>query len=50
MTIDGVTGIVEAGKVAVIPANAVHSARALTDFKAWDVCYPTREDYRALEK
>jgi len=48
LTIEGETQIVEAGKVAVIPAHANHSAKALTDCKALDVFYPARDDYRSV--
>ena len=46
MTLDGETLQLEKGKVAVIPANAKHSGRALTDCEIMDVFYPVREDYR----
>lgn len=43
------TQILEAGSVCVIPANAVHSGRALTDCRILDVFSPTREDYLEFE-
>jgi quercetin dioxygenase-like cupin family protein len=46
MTVGGETFIVEKGKVAVIPSNIVHSAKALTNCIALDVFSPTREDYK----
>ncbi|MHA1976475.1 MAG: cupin domain-containing protein [Candidatus Hodarchaeales archaeon] len=36
----------ESGGVVVIPSNALHSGKALTDCYIVDVFYPTREDYR----
>lgn len=46
MTIDGITHIIEAGKVAVIPSQVKHSAIALTDCIVMDVFNPAREDYK----
>ena len=46
MTIDGRTERLDAGSVAVVPSNAVHSGRALTDCRFIDVFHPVREDYR----
>lgn len=46
LTIDGVTRKLGAGSVAVIPPNALHSGRALTDCRIIDVFHPIREDYR----
>ena len=45
MVIDGEPRILKAQTVAVIPSNAKHSGRALTDCKIIDVFYPAREDY-----
>ena len=45
VSIDGVAQIVRAGLVAVIPGNARHSVRALTDGKAIIVDYPARRDF-----
>lgn len=45
-TLDGDTKVLEPGTAAVIPANAVHSGKALTDCHLVDVFYPVREDYR----
>ncbi len=46
MTVDGNTKILQPGMVVVIPPNAVHSGRALTDCKITDVFSPVREDYK----
>ena len=46
MTVAGETRIIEAGMVAVIPPEAKHRGRALTDCYILDVFYPIREDYR----
>ena len=46
MIIEGVSHILKPGDVAVIPGNAVHSGKAITDCKILDVFYPIREDYQ----
>lgn len=46
MTVAGETRIIEPGMVAVIPPDAKHRGRALTDCYIIDVFYPIREDYR----
>lgn len=46
MLIDGVTTVLEAGMIANIPSNIVHSGKALTNCKVTDVFSPTREDYK----
>ncbi len=46
LTIAGETQIVKPGQVAIIPGNAPHSARAITNVHVIDVFYPVREDYR----
>jgi quercetin dioxygenase-like cupin family protein len=45
VTVDGATRVLHAGSLGIIPANAVHSARALTDCRVMDTFYPLREDY-----
>lgn len=46
LTLDGETKVLEKGQVAVIPSNAVHSGKAITDCEIIDVFYPVREDYK----
>ena len=46
LTIAGETNVYENGRVAIIPSNAVHSGKAITDCKILDVFAPVREDYR----
>ena len=46
LTVGGESELVRPGVVAVIPADAKHSGRAVTDCIAIDVFYPVREDYR----
>jgi quercetin dioxygenase-like cupin family protein len=46
MTIEGKTRTLEAGGIAVIPAEARHGAKALTDCFVIDAFYPVREDYQ----
>ncbi len=46
LTVDGVTEIIGAGEVAIVPSNAIHSGKALKDCYIIDVFYPVRKDYR----
>ena len=46
LTIAGETQVVRPGTVGIIPPNAVHSGRAVTDCNVMDVFSPVREDYR----
>ena len=46
LTIDGESKVLAPGMVAVIPSNAVHSGKAITDCRIIDVFYPVREEYR----
>ena len=46
LTIEGETQVLNPGMAAVIPSNAKHSGRALTDCRILDVFQPVREDYR----
>ncbi|MFY0688355.1 MAG: cupin domain-containing protein [Cyclobacteriaceae bacterium] len=45
MTVDGETYHCEPGKIVVIPSEAVHHGKALTDCKIMDVFSPRRDDY-----
>ena len=45
-TIDGETQIIEPGFAVIIPPNAKHQGRSLTNCQLIDVFYPVREDYR----
>ena len=46
LTLEGETRTLRPGMVAVIPSNAVHSARSVTLCRLIDVFHPVREDYR----
>ena len=46
MAIDGRTERLQKGAVAIIPAYAVHSGRAMTSCRFIDVFHSVREDYR----
>ena len=45
LTIESNTFLLTEGKVAVIPSNAEHSGRAVSDCKIVDTFYPVREDF-----
>ena len=45
VTIDGVTQIARAGRVAIVPSNVRHSVKALTDGRAIIVDSPLRRDF-----
>ncbi|MBO3699580.1 cupin domain-containing protein [Roseivirga sp. E12] len=45
LTLEGESKVMKAGDIAVIPSNAVHSGRAITDCQLLDVFSPVREDY-----
>jgi quercetin dioxygenase-like cupin family protein len=45
VTIDGVAQIARAGLVAIVPSNARHSVKALTDGRAIIVDYPQRREF-----
>lgn len=46
LTIDGVSHVLEAPAVAVVPSNVRHSGKALTKVRIIDAFYPAREDYK----
>lgn len=46
LTVDGETYRLLPDSVAVVPANAVHSGRALTACRLIDVFHPARPEYR----
>ncbi|HXY15439.1 MAG TPA: cupin domain-containing protein [Terriglobales bacterium] len=45
LTIDGVAQIAKPGIAAIVPANARHSVKALTNGQAIIVDYPVRRDF-----
>ena|SRR5215475_17637 len=45
ITIEGVAQVANSGLVAIVPANARHSIKALTDGKAIIVDYPARRNF-----
>ncbi len=49
ITIDGVSEVARPGVVAIVPANARHSVRALSDGKAIIVDYPLRNEIAKRE-
>lgn len=46
MTVNGETEVLGAGSAAIIPSDAIHSGRAITDCRAIDAFHPVREDWR----
>ncbi|MFI5092132.1 MAG: cupin domain-containing protein [Candidatus Acidiferrum sp.] len=46
LTIDGVTEFVRPGLVAIVPSNARHSVKALTDGRAIIVDFPARREFQ----
>lgn len=45
VTIDGISQIVRAGVVAIVPSNARHSVKAITDGKAIIIDFPRRREF-----
>jgi quercetin dioxygenase-like cupin family protein len=45
ITIDGVLHIASPGVVAIVPANAPHSIKAITDGRAIIIDYPLRREF-----
>ena len=50
LTVDGVTKLLEPGKVAVIPPHVQHGGHAITDCQLLDVFLPERDDYKFEQK
>jgi quercetin dioxygenase-like cupin family protein len=46
LTLNEETDMLKPGRIAVIPADAPHSGRAVTDCEIIDVFSPVREDYQ----
>ena len=46
LTVEGETMRLAAGSTVVIPPNAVHRGRSITECRIIDVFHPVREDYR----
>lgn len=45
LTVNGDTKVLSAGMMAIIPPNAQHFGRSLTDCRVMDTFHPVREDY-----
>lgn len=45
LTLEGQVHVLKPGSVLVIPSEAVHSGKAVTDCRILDVFHPRREDY-----
>ena len=45
VSVAGEMTVLRGGSIGVIPSNAVHSGRALTNCRVMDAFYPLREDY-----
>ncbi|HEV2421591.1 MAG TPA: cupin domain-containing protein [Candidatus Acidoferrales bacterium] len=45
VTVDGVARVLKPGLVAIVPSNARHSVKALTDGRAIIVDYPARPEF-----
>ena len=46
LIVDGETKTLGPGSVLIIPSDAVHAGKAITNSRIIDVFYPIREDYR----
>lgn len=49
LTIEGETDVLHQGRIAIIPSDASHSGRAVTDCEIVDVFSPVREAYQDLD-
>ena len=49
LTIEGAAQVVKPGMVGIVPANARHSVKAITDGKVIIVDYPARPDFDSPE-
>jgi quercetin dioxygenase-like cupin family protein len=45
LSIDGEARLLEAGAMSIIPSDASHSGKAITDCQVLDIFSPKREDY-----
>jgi hypothetical protein len=48
LTVAGISHLLSAGSVFIIPSNTVHSGKSITDCEIVDVFNPVREDYAKL--
>lgn len=48
LILEGKNIIMKKGSVVIIPSNALHSGKALTDCRIIDIFIPAREDYKKL--
>jgi len=46
LTIEGVLHQLKEGDIVVIPSNAIHFGKSITDCEIIDVFHPVREDYK----
>jgi quercetin dioxygenase-like cupin family protein len=46
LTLEGETRVLRPGMVALIPSDAPHGGKAISDCRLLDVFHPVREDYR----
>jgi len=45
LTVENISKVLGPGSVVIIPPNAKHSAKAISDSRVIDAFYPIREDY-----
>jgi quercetin dioxygenase-like cupin family protein len=46
LTVEGEPWVLDTGTSAIIPSNALHSGKAITDCRLIDAFHPVREDYQ----